>query len=609
MRLNTDEKLAELRNLMKAQKLDGWIVPSSDPHLSEYLDPHYQARRFLSGFTGSAGTLVLTDNKAALFTDSRYWVQAQKELSSSEIELIKLVSKEEAAIAQWLKENLSPPAFVGINANLMGLSELHSLEQSLGHESVIKIKPVDFDLIDSLWTDRPKKTQNPIYFHKDSPRSTKEKLDLVREELRKNRADSLFLSKLDSIAWLTNLRGSDLPDNPVFYAFALINRNGPNYLFTQPMSLEADAVEHLMQNNFFVLPYESMGESLKTLPLERVLVDTSTVSVKIYDVLAQRAQIVKKPDPVDLLKAQKSDDEIESIKQAMIKDGVALAKFYCWLENAIKKGYPLDEISIADKLLKLREEQKDFVFPSFSTICAFGKNAALPHYSATLSHFSQIGQNNFLLIDSGAQYKQGTTDITRTTLIGEATEQMKKDYTAVLRGHIRLAKAIFPELISSQAIDAIAREPIWENMAEFGHGTGHGVGFFLNVHEGPQRISYPRPSLEQDAVVKKETLMRTGMVTSDEPGIYRPELYGIRIESLLANRFAGQNDLGRFLRFEVLTLCPIDLKAVNFKLMLTDEIQWLNAYHCMVREILSPHLLEDAQALDWLNKNTQAILI
>lgn len=601
-----DERLKKARRIISAYGLDALLIPTADPHMSEYVAEHYCLRRYLSGFTGSAGTLVITTTRTGLVTDSRYWEQAASELKSSRVELIHQHGHFIYETVKFLKEILPTESRVGYFKSLLSRSNLKLLHELLIRDQLDPI-PVDDKVIDELWPDRPKLEHRKIFAHKLSPISVKQKLEKVKDAVQEQGAESLIVSSLDNLAWLTNLRGSDIPDNPVFYGYALIRLHADNLLFVDKDSLPKELALQLEDEGFVIEPYENLNSRLQRIKGTIVLADPKEINANLYSLLKAKNKIIESADPTALLKSCKSPKEIDLIFEAMKKDGVALVKFYCWLEEHIGKE-PLTEISIARKLLEFRSKLPGFVSPSFETICAFGPHAALPHYQPKEGDpDTVIGSNGFLLIDSGAQFPEGTTDITRTTLLGKATDQMKQDYTAVLRGHIRLAKAVFPEGITSVALDALARAPIWETFADYGHGTGHGVGFFLNVHEGPQYISYPRVSSSYDCKISSETRMLTGMVTSDEPGIYRAGISGVRIENLLANEKAGCSDFGTFIKFRVLTLCPIDTRPVIVEKLEPSERRWLNEYHAIVRVMLTPLLLDDPEALMWLTEHTVPI--
>lgn len=597
-------RLSALRIFLKDHGLNGWIVLTSDPHLSEYVDEHYAFRKWLSGFTGSAGSLLVTQDAAALITDSRYWVQAEQQLEDSGIELVKLSQGYATESADWFAAHLKGNDCVGINSELISGKDAKNYARAFTekhlHLSLVRQSPEE-----TVWQGRPVRAEKPIFDHTISPRSRKQKLAALQEVLKKEGADYLLTSKLDNIAWIFNLRGSDVADNPVFYAYALISSQETATLFINEEKVPDDLKDLLLQEGVALAPYHLIDETLASLSSGTVLTDPEEINASLLSHLPEQITRLELPNPIERMKALKTLEEIELISEAMLKDGIALVQFFAWLDRNLGKK-EMTEQSLADKLLSFRQSLPGYISLSFETISAFGPNAALPHYQPEKTGGAKIEGNGFLLIDSGAQFPEGTTDITRTKLIGRATELMKEDYTAVLRANIRLALAVFPDGISSQILDPIAREPIWQHFANFGHGTGHGVGFFLNVHEGPQRISYPRISPRTDAIILKETAMSEGMVTSDEPGIYRPGRWGIRIENLVASEFAETNEFGRFLKFKTLTLCPIDLSAVIPERLQPDEKKWLNEYHALVRQKVLPHI-HDERTIVWLVWNTREI--
>lgn len=594
------DRLQTLRTYMRQQNLAAVIVPTADTHLSEYLDKHFKLIPYFSGFTGSAGTLVVTEKQAALWTDSRYWEQAAAQLGEG----IVLMKDGEAATPdeiEWLA-SLNCKGSVGADASLFSSKAWKKLSERV--ESELRSALRDADPASS-WSKRIPQTFSEIYEHTVSPRSRKEKLLAVAEQIRSSGGDALLMASLDDIAWVMNLRGSDIPHTPVFYSYALIRADGKAELFVKENKVPSELAEKLSSDGVTLCPYSAVQQGVSALRESNavLLFDPTEINAKLADTEGIRSKEIT--SPVILLKASKTPEEIELIAHAMALDGAALVRFFCWLEKAKETGEET-ELSVAAKLLEYRRAMPGFTDVSFDTIAAFGPNGALPHYQATEKEFSEIRDDSFLLIDSGAQFPGGTTDITRTVPVGTVSDAMIQDYTAVLRGHIRLAAAKFPEGISSQAIDAVAREPLWSLLCDYGHGTGHGVGFFLNVHEGPQRISYPRLN-GKDATVRAETAMRVGMVTSDEPGLYRPGRWGIRIENLVANEVAGTSEFGNFLQFRTLTLCPYELSCCDTSKLLPDEKAWLNAYHEEVRTKLSPFFAEEPEVLCWLNDKTRPI--
>ncbi|MDR5860246.1 aminopeptidase P family protein [Halomonas eurihalina] len=592
------ERLTALRDAMREHDIDAWWLPSSDPHNSEYLPEHWAGRAWLSGFDGSVGTLVITQHAAGVWVDSRYWVQAEEQLAGSGIELMKLHPGQGDAPMQWLAENLESGATLGFDANVVALASARRLEEALSPAG-IQLRG-DLDLLDSIWPDRPSLPEAPLYAHDSTylDESRAERLARVREAMAEHEADWHPISTLDDIAWLTQLRGADVDFNPVFLAHLLIGRETAT-LFVAPGKLDATLRESLTADGIQIAPYTDWASQLAELPEgSRVLIDPARLTLGTRQALPDGATLVEAFQPSTLAKGRKSDGDLEHVRQAMEEDGAALCEFFAWLEDALAQGETVTELTVDDKLTAARAARPGFVSRSFSTIAAFNDNGALPHYHATPEAHATIEGNGLLLIDSGGQYPGGTTDITRVVPVGEIDDAHREDYTLVLKGTIALSRAHFPRGIPSAQLDAIARAPLWTSGRDYGHGTGHGVGYFLNVHEGPQVIAWHAP-------VAPHTAMQPGMITSIEPGVYRPGKWGIRIENLVANRPAAESEFGDFLRFETLTLCPIDTRCIEPSLLDESEIDWLDAYHADVRERLAPKL--EGEALAWLEKRTQPL--
>ncbi|EMS2918193.1 aminopeptidase P family protein [Neisseria gonorrhoeae] len=578
--------LSALREAMKAQGLDALVIPSADPHLSEYLPEHWQARRELSGFTGSVGTFVVTANEAGVWVDSRYWEQAAKQLSGSGIELQK--SGQVPPYNEWLAANLPENAAVGIPSDMVSLTGKRTLAQSLAAKN-IRIQHPD-DLLDQVWTSRPAIPAETVFIHDHAyvSETAAEKLARVRAVMAEKGADYHLVSSLDDIAWLTNLRGSDVPFNPVFVSFLLIGKDSA-VLFTEQCRLNAEAAAALQTAGITVEPYAQVADKLAQIG-GALLIEPNKTAVSTLVRLPESARLIEGINPSTFFKSVKSEADIARIREAMEHDGAALCGFFAEFEDIIGKGGSLTEIDVDTMLYRHRSARPGFVSLSFDTIAGFNANGALPHYSATPESHSTISGNGLLLIDSGAQYKGGTP-----------TAEQKRDNTLVLKAHIALAEAVFPENIPSPLIDAICRKPLWQAQCDYGHGTGHGVGYFLNVHEGPQRIAFAAPATP-------ETAMKKGMVTSIEPGLYRPGKWGIRIENLAANQAVAdpqETEFGSFLCFETLTLCPIDTRLMDTALMTDGEIEWVNRYHAEVRRRLEP--LTEGAAKAWLIKRTEPL--
>jgi Xaa-Pro aminopeptidase len=590
------QRLAHTRELMSREGIHALLVPSADPHLSEYLPGYWQGRQWLSGFHGSVGTLIVTADFAGVWADSRYWEQATKELKGSGIELVKLQPGQPSPL-DWLAEQTPEGGVVAVDGAVMAVASARTLSGKL-QERGARLR-TDIDLLSEVWKDRPALPNAPIYPHlpPQATVSRGEKLAKLRETLQARGADWHFIATLDDIAWLFNLRGGDVSFNPVFVSFALINQQQAT-LFVSLSKVDAELRAVLEQDGVTLREYSEVADALGAVPSgASLLVDPARVTAGLLDNLSEGVKLVEGLNPTTLAKSQKSLADAEHIRRAMEQDGAALCEFFTWLDSAWGRER-ITELTIDEKLTAARERRPDYVSLSFNTIAAFNANGAMPHYHATEEEHAVIEGDGLLLIDSGGQYLGGTTDITRMVAVGTPTAEQKRDCTRVLKGVIALSRAQFPKGILSPLLDAIARAPIWAENVDYGHGTGHGVGYFLNVHEGPQVIAY-------QAAPAPQTAMLPGMITSIEPGTYRPGRLGVRIENLAMNREAGSSEFGDFLKFETLTLCPIDTRCLETSLLNEEEKQWFNAYHAEVRERLSPLL--DGAALDWLNTRTAAI--
>lgn len=590
------QRLARTRELMRREGIHALLVPSADPHLSEYLPGYWQGRQWLSGFHGSVGTLIVTLDFAGVWADSRYWEQATKELNGSGIELVKLQPGQPSPL-DWLAEQTPEGGVVAVDGAVMAVASARKLSGKL--EACGASLRTDIDLLKEVWSDRPTLPNAPIYQHlpPQATVSRGEKLAKLRETLQERSADWHFIATLDDIAWLFNLRGGDVSFNPVFVSFALINQQQAT-LFVALSKVDAPLRAVLEQDGVTLRDYSEVSDALRAVPSgASLLVDPARVTSGLLDNLDNGVTLVEGLNPTTLAKSQKSEADAAHIRKAMEQDGAALCEFFAWLESAWGRER-ITELTIDEKLTAARERRPDYVSLSFNTIAAFNANGAMPHYHATEEEHAVIEGDGLLLIDSGGQYLGGTTDITRMVPVGTPTEEQKRDCTRVLKGVIALSRAHFPKGILSPLLDAIARAPIWAESVDYGHGTGHGVGYFLNVHEGPQVIAY-------QAAPSPQTAMQPGMITSIEPGTYRPGRWGVRIENLAMNREAGSSEFGDFLKFETLTLCPIDTRCLLPDLLSQEEKQWFNAYHAEVRERLSPLL--DGAALEWLNTRTVAI--
>lgn len=598
------DRIDTLRQTIAAQDLTAIIVPSADPHLSEYLPEYWQARLWLSGFTGSVGTLVVTADFAGLWTDSRYWVHAADQLQGTGISLEKLAPGKPNHI-DWLAEHLQEGDSVAVDGNVLSIAEQDRLLDAFDASDITLI--TDRDVLAEIWTDRPALPSASLYSHDKSfvAQSATSKLAAVRAGMAEAGATHHLLSSLDDIAWLTNLRGADVDYNPVFLAHMLISDDSAT-LFVDNNKASADIVNGLEDSGIKLAAYEDVQEALGTLtPEDLLLLDPNKVAVGTLSNMADDVGFIEQMAPSTLLKSVKSEADIDHVREAMRQDGAALCEFFATFEQRLDAGERLSELDVDSMLIEARSQQPHYVSPSFPTIAGFNGNGALPHYRATPEKFSYLdvetGEGGLLLIDSGAQYQNGTTDITRVVGIGEVNAEHKRDFTTVLKAHIALARAHFPDGIASPLIDAICRAPLWQAQMDYGHGTGHGVGYFLNVHEGPQVIAY-------SASTPKERAMKVGMISSNEPGLYREGKWGIRIENLVVNTPVAnptETEFGDFLHFETITYCPIDTRLIEPSLLDQVETDWLNAYHNQVFAELKDRV--DGAALAWLTERTQAI--
>ncbi|EAB5282237.1 aminopeptidase P family protein [Campylobacter upsaliensis] len=588
------KRVGKLREAMQEKGLDAYLVVSADPHLSEYLSDYYKVKDYLSGFQGSVGTLVFTQKEAYLWVDGRYWLQAQKQLEGSGVVLQK--QDKENTFQNWLKKNLKQGQILGSDFAVLNLALKKELEGfcTLKH----------CDLIALMWSDRPSLPKAQIYAHEKAycALSAKEKIALVRQKMCELGAENHLISSLDDIAYLTNLRGADVEYNPVFLSHLLIKQN-ETLLFVDEGKISSALKKELKSEGVLICAYESVIKELKSLENTTLLIEPTRMTALLVEALNSSVKLVEEINPSTHLKAVKGAKEISHIEDAMVEDGVALCRFFAWLEEALEQKQKINEVDIDTRITEFRAKSPFYISNSFATIAAFKGNGAFPHYKAERQNCLDIEGDGFLLIDSGGQYKNGTTDITRVVPVGVLCEEQIHDYTLVLKAHIAISRAIFPKNIAMPLLDAITRQPLWEEQLDYIHGTGHGVGYFLNVHEGPQVLSYFAPVLEK-------TRAKEGMLTSIEPGIYKAEKWGVRLENLVVNTKVENpknSAYGEFLYFKPVTLCPFELSCIDVNLLDEKEKKWLNAYHQKVRDKLAPRLQDEPKALKWLETRTKAI--
>ena len=592
--LTIKARITALRSYMKDKRMNAFIIPSTDPHMSEYVAPHWQSREWMSGFTGSAGTVVVTLNEAALWTDSRYFLQAAEQLQGTDIQLMKDGLSETPSIEDWLMEKLQAGDTVGFDGYVFSTAEAKRLISLFKDKGKMN---VDFlnDPLTAIWPDRPALPSDPalVYPTAYAGKEAKTKLRDIREVIKTQGMDALLVSALDEIAWTLNLRGTDVHCNPVVISYLFISQDDA-HLFIDPQKVTSEVQAHLQEAGVTWHDYTDIKTFAAQIEEQHLLISDSKTNIQVFTYFDAHCHIHSDTSPIAAMKAIRNDVEIAGIRRAMQRDGVALVKFLMWLEKAVPKGDET-EISVDRKLHELRAAQPLYIGESFDTIAGYGPHAAIVHYEATPETDVPLKPRGFLLLDSGAQYLDGTTDITRTIALGPLTQEEKEDYTLILKGHIDLAMAVFPKGTRGAQLDVLARMPIWKKRLNYLHGTGHGVGHYLNVHEGPQSIR-----MQENPVP-----LEVGMVTSNEPGIYKADSHGIRTENLVLTVPAGEGMFGEYLKFETITLCPIDKRPILRELLTSEEIEWLNAYHQQVYDTLSPDL--NIEERYWLAQATSAI--
>lgn len=589
-----NQRLESLREVMRREHLSAFIFPSTDAHQSEYVADHWQGRTWISGFNGSAGTAVVTMKSAALWTDSRYFLAAEEQLKGTEFLLMKLKIEGTPTISEWLAQELQGEnAEVGLDGMVNSYHETMGLIADLRKSGGITVR-TNLDPLGLIWTDRPAIPANPVEIQpmEFAGESVASKISRIRTALRQRHADGMLISALDDIAWTLNLRGTDVHCVPVFVSYLLISSQQVS-LYVDSAKINDEVKAYLTENGISLYPYNKVAEGLERYSEYNILLDGDETSYFLWKTVKCK-EIIAGNSPVPAMKAQKNDREIAGFRQAMLRDGVAMVKFLRWLKPAVEAGGQT-EISIDGKLTSLRAEQHLFRDISFDTIAGYQAHGAIVHYEATPETDVALKPEGLILIDSGAQYQDGTTDITRTIALGPVTEEMKHVYTLVLKGHIQLELAKFPDGASGTQLDALARECMWREGYNYLHGTGHGVGACLSVHEGPHQIR----------MEWKPTPLRAGMTVTDEPGLYLSGKFGVRIENTLLIKDYQTTEFGKFLQMESLTLCPIDLTPVDFSMLQPEEIEWLDTYHRDVFEKLSPYL--EGEDLEWLREATRPV--
>lgn len=591
------ERLQLLRKAMEAADIDCYLIPTSDYHDSEYVSGFFMVRKYFSGFTGSAGTLVVTAGEAVLFTDGRYFIQAGEELSGTSIRLMKMGEPGVPTLKEYIDSVLSPGQTLGFDGRVVRADEAENFEEILDKKQGRILW--NCDLAEGIWKDRPPLPDHPVWILEEcySGQSTAEKLKRVREKMQEEKADVHILTSLDDIAWLLNLRGSDVDYCPVFLSYAVIRMD--QVLLFAGRAWPDEIRSYLEANGVEQRPYQDFYDYAAAIRGEKVLICRGRINYRLHRILKEHAEVIDRPNPTSMMKAVKNPVEIENLRKSHLKDGIAVTRFMYWLKNNAGK-IPMTEVSAAEYLEQLRRKEEGFIEPSFETISAYGANGAIIHYSAKVEDCAQIRPYGLLMVDSGGHYREGTTDITRTFVLGEVTGEMKRHFTLVLRAMLRLKNTRFLYGCRGINLDIRAREVLWEQGMDYKHGTGHGVGYLLNVHEGPNSFRWKLMPDYQDNAVLEE-----GMVTTDEPGIYIEGSHGIRIENELLCRKGQKNEYGQFMYFEDLTCVPIDLDGVELSLLDETERKWLNEYHKEVYQRLEPYFT--GKELAWLKEATRCI--
>ena len=593
------DKLVRLREALEEKGIHAYIIPSTDPHLSEYVPDHWRIINWLTGFTGSSATVVITDSFAGLWTDSRYFIQAEMQLPGSGFELVKPKAFQNTDFIDWLSGSLENECTIAFDDRILSINQVRKLQKRLSSKNISF--DTECDLISELWTDRPPMPDSVAFDHplEFCGKDRMIKIAEVREKMKEMKVNYHLLTSIDDIMWMLNIRGNDIKYSPLLTSFVIVGEE-QTLLFVDESKIPLKLASEFDTLKIVMLPYEETAGMLSTLPKKAsTLINPSSTSAGLFNAITKGMRIVEDISIPTILKAVKNKTEIANISRVMVKDGVALTKFFYWFDENHGKT-EINELSISDKLLEFRSEQKNFIGPSFETIAAYGEHAAQPHYSVAKDTASIIGEKGILLIDSGGQYLDGTTDITRTIAIGVPSSQQKRDFTLVLKGMISLARAKFPLGTKGYQLDILARKALWDHGLNYGHGTGHGVGFFLNVHEGPQNIG-------TSAIADNKSIIEPGMLFSNEPAIYREGEYGIRTENLMICYEDEETEFGQFLKFDTVSLCHIDKTLIDKSLLDESEIGWLNFYHSEVYEKLSPFLSDSEK--QWLKEKTEPLSI
>ncbi len=587
-------RVDKLREEMKKRNIDIYVIPSTDPHQSEYVPARWRSREFISGFTGSAGVAVITQEKALVWADGRYYIQAEREISGSYFKMMKWRSAGVPEPYEWVGKNAKDGMTIGFDGDVISVSTKREIDKYITADNVTFA--TSEDLIDIIWNDRPQFPMDTAWVHAMPYAANKvdDKFHRLRAKMKQKNCDYVVVPTLDDIAWLFNIRGSDIDYCPVVLAYAIIGIRTAT-LFIKSEKSSAEIGLHLSQYGVEIKDYDEVEKYIDSIyDGRKISFDPSTLSYKIWNYFKEGHILIEESNPVEYIKSMKTPQEVENLKHCQERDGVAMVKFLKWLDDNIPSGN-VDELSAENRLREFRAEVEDFVFESFHTISAYGANGAMMHYAASEDSNAKVEPKGLFLVDSGGNYLDGTTDITRTIAAGELTDQMMTDYTLTLKSHIRLAKLRFLYGATGSKLDMVARAPMWENAMDYKSGTGHGVGYFLNVHEGPQNIGMGNNTIR----------LEPGMILTDEPGVYREGQHGIRIENTLLVQDDIQNEFGRFMKFEVISYCPIDLRPVKVDMLDDKEINWLNEYHSNVYNILSPHMNEEE--LSWLKNATKAL--